>query len=210
MGFQSVLQLGTLKGLIPGMRDHLHETSNGVIDHPEEWRSMVNTKASCLDFPIVFKELLSFAAPDLASQIHQPLEALGSLFGAPIETGRQHRRARLANLRKSEVASSDSDLENFVLPRYLSAGKFLFVIRQVNNSEVARLGAAGFRFASVTQISTALSKTMELPADELTATLGDMQAQTVQELILPAVHMACFILRPRLFQDFDILVPAST
>jgi hypothetical protein len=87
------------------MRDHLHATSNGVMDHPEEWRSMVNTKASCLDFPIVFKELLSLAALDLASQIHQPLEALRTLFGAPIETGRQHRRARLANLRKSEVAS---------------------------------------------------------------------------------------------------------
>jgi hypothetical protein len=96
-----------------------------------------------------------------------------------------------------------------VLPRYLSAGKFLFVIRQVNNGEAARLGAAGFRFASVTQISTALSKTMELPADELTATLGDTQAQTVQELMLPGVHLACFLLRPHLRQRFYILVPAK-
>lgn len=145
MGFQSVLQLGNIERLIPGMRDHLHATSNGVMDHPEEWRSVVNMKASCLDFPIVFKELLSLTALDLASQIHQPLEALGTLFGAPIETSRQHRRARLANLRKSGVASSDSDLEYSVIPRYLSAGKFLFVIRQVNNSEVALTGCGWFQ-----------------------------------------------------------------
>lgn len=169
---------------------------------------MVNLEASCLDFPIVFKELFGIAALDLANQTHQPLEALGTLFEEPLETGRQPLRARLTKFRRwSETESEDVDMEKSVLPKFLSSGKFLFVVRRLNKSDVAQFAAAGFRFAPVAQISNALSKAMELPSDELAARLHHMQAQTASEKLMPpGVHLACFMLRPRLRQGFDVLV----
>lgn len=173
---------------------------------------MVNTNGSCPDFSVIFKELFSLAALALASQIHQPLEALGTLFEEPLETGRHPRRARFSHLRTKSDAEPDTvDLEKLVLPSFLSAGKFLFVIRQMNKNDVAQFGAAGFRFAPVTQISNALSKRMELPTDELAAQLHHMQAQTASEKQMPpGVYLAYFMLRPRLRQGFDVLVPEKS
>jgi hypothetical protein len=173
---------------------------------------MANTGGSCADFSVMFKELFSLAAYALANQIHQPLEKLGILFEEPLETGRQPRRARLPNLKRSSDSEANSvDLEKSTLPSFLSAGKFLFVIRQVNKVDVAQFAAAGFRFAPMAQILNELSRTMELPNDELAARLDQMQAQTMCQSSMPhGVHLACFMLRPRLRQGFDILVPAKT
>jgi hypothetical protein len=194
------------------MKDHLHESGSAAVYYPEQWRSDANMSEPCPDFSIVFKELFSLAALDLANQIHQPLEALGTLFEEPLETGRQPRRAGLAKCKGGPKIEPDGiDMEKCILPSFLSAGKFLFVIRQVNKNDVAQFAAAGFRFAPVTQISTALSKTMELPTDELAAQLQHMQAQSVSENLLPAgVHLSCFVLRPRIRQGFDLLVPATS
>ena len=172
---------------------------------------MTNTSGSGLDFSTIFKELFSLAAHDLANQIRQPLEGLGTLFEEPLDTGRQPRGKRISEFKKSTAMGSNSvDLENSVLPNFLSTGKFLFVIRQVNKVEVAQFGAAGFRFAPVAQILNELSKIMELPTAELAARLDHMQAQTrCQNSMASGVHLACFMLRPRLRQGFDILVPTK-
>ena len=194
------------------MKDHLHATDSAAVYYPEKSRSMVNMSSTCPDFSMVFKELFSLAALNLAYQIHRPLEALGRLFDEPLETGRQPRKTRLPGFRRSsDVESTLVDMEKDNILRFLSAGKFLFVTRQVSKTDVAVFGAAGFRFAPITQISNALSKTMELPSDELTARLQHMRTQTVSEKLMPpGVHLACFMLRPRLHQGFDILVPGKS
>ena len=157
---------------------------------------------------MVFKELFILAALDLANQIHQPLETLGTLFEVPLETGRQPRRRKLTHWKRmSDIEPSDTEMENSALPSFLSAGKFLFVLRQVDKADVAQLGAAGFRFAPVSQICNALAKSMELPSDELTARLHHMHEQTASAKLMPSgLYLACFMLRPRLRQGFDILV----
>jgi hypothetical protein len=208
--FRASYNWHTVKALIPRMKDHLHATGSAAMYFPNQWRSMANNSGAFPDFAVVFKELFSLAAQDLANQIHQPLEALGTLFEEPLDTGRQPRGGRLIKTKRTSDVESDAvDLEKAALPSFLSAGKFLFVIRQLNRSDVAQFGAAGFRFAPLTQISNALSRTMELPTDELAAGLSHMQAQTAFERLMPpGVHVACFMLRPRLRQGFDILVPA--
>lgn len=191
------------------MKDHLNATDSAATYYPEESRSMVNTSSACPDFSMVFKELFILAALNLAYQIHRPLEVLGRLFEEPLETGR---RTRLPSFRRSsDVESTPVGKEKDILLRFLSAGKFLFVTRQVSKTDVALFGAAGFRFAPITQISNALSKTMELPSDELAARLQHMRTQTASEKLMPpGVHLACFMLRPRLHQGFDILVPGKS
>jgi hypothetical protein len=192
------------------MKDHLSATDKAAVYYPDESRYTVRSIDSCPDFSMVFKELFSLAALDLANQIHQPLETLGTLFEMPLETGRQPRRRKLTHWKRmSDIESSDTEMENSALPSFLSAGKFLFVLRQVDKADVAQLGAAGFRFAPVPQIANALSKSMELPSDELTARLHYMHEQTASaKLMQSGLYLACFILRPRLRQGFDILVPS--
>jgi hypothetical protein len=194
------------------MKDHLHATSSAAMYYPEEWRSMINRNGSCPDFSTVFKELFSLAALDLANQIHQPLEALGTLFEEPLETGRRLPKHQLTLWsKKSEVESNTFDLENSILPSFLGGGKFLLVTRQINRSEAAHLAAAGFRFASVPQITNMLSKTMELPNDDLSSRLQDMHAHTISRAPMsPGLYLACFMLRPRIRQGFDVLVPAKS
>jgi hypothetical protein len=206
--FRASYNWHTLQALIPGMKDHLSATSCAATYYPDESRYTVRSSDSCPDFSMVFKELFSLAALDLANQIHQPLENLGTLFEVPLETGRQPRRRKLTHWKRiSDLESSDTELEESALPSFLSAGKFLFVLRQVDKADVAQLGAAGFRFAPVSQISNALSKSVELPTDELTARLHHMLEQTTCAKLMPSgLYLACFMLRPRLRQGFDILL----
>lgn len=204
----------TIKSLIPGMKSHLQVTDSAALYHPKYYPSIFSTNRAYLDFSVIFKELFSIAALDLSNLIQQPLEALGTLYEEPIETGRHPRRPRSrshSTISTSEMEAGGVELEKPVLPNFLSAGKFLFVIRHVDKNSVAELAAAGFRFAPLAQISNTLARSMELPAEELASRFRHMQAQNTSEsMISPGVHLACFMLRPRLRQGFDILVPAKT
>ncbi len=58
-------------------------------------------------------------------------------------------------------------MEKDVLLRLLSAGRSILFTRQVSKTDVALFGAAGFRFAPLTQISHALSIIVSPPSKVL-------------------------------------------
>ena len=166
-----------------------------------------------VDFSNTFKELFCVAAQDLANQIHHPLETLGVLYEAPMETGihpsnltRKHVKIQA---RRTHV-STESGLESFQRPNF-GKGQFLFVVRQVAKQDADSLSAAGFRFAAVPQIIELLSRNMQTSHVEMLARLEDIREYSTSEnMIDPGVHVACFMLRPTVRNGFDVLVSGKT
>ena len=191
------------------MKDHLHGAADVALDSLSSKTAHGRNERPCPEFSLVFRELFSVAASELAHQIHQPLEDLGHLFEEPVNTGCHSQNPGWSGL-KTKISQSLIDLEKGSLLPLGGKGKFLFVIRRLSGLEVAHLGAAGFRFALDSRVSAALSKSMEMPKDELETRLTQMRARICGESTsFSGVHLAYFELRPRPHQGFDVMVSAG-
>lgn len=190
------------------MKDHL-QTPCGDSPLSSEERTSESQIHHRTDFSIIFKELFSVAAANLADHLHQPLEHLGTLFEEPIATGRRSQDPTFFQL-GVRISQNLVDLEKGSLPTFRSRGKFLFIVRHVDREVAAQCDAAGFRFASLSQVSGTLAQHIQMPKDELEARIVQMRSRSRRQKMSAGVHLAYFELRPRLRQGFDVLVPART
>ncbi|MCJ1308354.1 hypothetical protein MMC25_002007 [Agyrium rufum] len=188
--------------LVPGMRMHLRST-NIVNSQPN---SGAETRADSIDgaedYSQIFKELFCVAAEDLAAMIQEPLEKIGVLYDEIMSTG---------TLRRNKAAAAHkttADIER-ALPYSVTFGRgqLLFVVRHADKLETSHLQAAGYRFASLSNILDHLARSMQVTSEELRPRLENMRGYAIESKMLePGVHLVCFALRPLFQRGFDVLV----
>ena len=195
------------------MRQHLETDPIARRYFPRKAKPIEHYLAMVEDFAVIFKELFSVAAEDLASHLNQPLEQLGALFDEPISTGAVSRTNNVRPFTSSKKLSgnfSQEDLEKGDVDDLFGKGQFLFVVRQLDKYEVERLAAHGYRFAAIRQIADLASKSMQIPHEDISRHLDRMKEYSIAESQLqPGTHLAAFLLRPRVNKGFDVLVPIN-
>ncbi|KAF3917486.1 hypothetical protein ABW21_db0202957 [Orbilia brochopaga] len=148
---------------------------------------------------VILRELLCVAAKKLSEQLRHPLEHLGVLHQDILHT-QPSARSRVT----TPIIASD-DVENL---RKVTNGKgqTLFVYRQVNREEAARLQSHGYRFASIKVAVDVVARSLQLRRDDLTAHIQSMRDQSGSESIFePGLHVGFFAVRANVDGGFDVL-----
>ena len=212
----------SIADLLPGIRYHLR---NAV---PKEPPSPFNPCSPCVpcpsppnseetrdpsawvnfnDYATLFKESFCVAAKDLAVSIQQPLEDIGVLYGGIMSTGTLSRTARL-KLHGFKLHRTALDLaERGESGGGFGRGQLLFLHRQADRLESARLQATGQNFGEISDVAEPLARSMEVTREELLPVLKGMQSSAFEEHVLqPGVHLASFAIRPVHQRGFDVVV----
>ena len=196
------------------MKQHLENDPIASLYYPGIGKPTRHYPPLVEDFAVTFKELFSVAADSLASHLNQPLDRLGVIFEEPVSTGTVSgiNTARLSKgSRKSSSTFSQEDLEKGGANSFLGKGQILFVVRQLDKYEVEKLAAHGYRFAAIPQIADLASKNMQIPHEDIYKYLDRMKDYSVTGNHLePGIHLAAFVLRPKINNGFDVLVPSKT
>ena len=164
-----------------------------------------------MEYSTLFKELFLVAANELANTIQEPLVNLGVFFDDIMSTGTTRRlKLTAATFFKTSPGASTSDIssaERGQVPMTFGRGQILFVVRKVTKPESARLQASGYRFASVSNITDLLARSMEVTKQDLDLCLTKMRDYAgVERVPDPGVYLGCFALRPLIYRGFEILV----
>ncbi|RMD39869.1 hypothetical protein DV735_g5253, partial [Chaetothyriales sp. CBS 134920] len=210
----------TVKAFIPAMIGRLDSDLEARKYTPYRSSSSCrdDTSETSTNFSTVFKQLFCVAAQQLASSIHEPLEKMGALFEEPLETGMRHltthdsRSVSPSVCNPSRDSNKEFDLEHNTPQLHdFGRGKYLFLNRRLSKVDAVKLGALGYRFAPINQISEPLAKNMEVSNPTINSYLERMKiCASPEHLLPPGVHLACFILRPSVSKSFDVLVPERT
>ena len=202
--------------LIPVMRQHLLMT--GSI---KEYRpgSSVSRSSSGEDegdeeYSIIFRELFCVAAAELANQLEEPIETLGTLHDCIMQTGKKRERKR-----KSDRVSSSKSMEDVEKePKSAKTngkGQLLFLARSIDKVEANRLISSGFRFANLSQVGNIMAKSLLVSLDDLVTTMEQVRATAKKEDVAPkgVSYISCFAIRAVLrairnsTPEWEILVP---
>lgn len=200
-----------LKDFIAGMKEYLDTDTTARKYRPGHPTSNVQDDSSetPINFAPIFKQLFCVAAQHLAISVHEPLERLGTLFEEPLDTGAISVSIPPKPLESSPAKSfSTNDVEAGTGSQTITRGKYFFINRRLNRTEVARFASLGYRFASVEQISDPLAKSMQVNREDMVAHIERMRISASSDSLLPpGLHLACFMLRPSMYKSFDVLVP---
>lgn len=209
--FKASRNWSVLKDLISGMKDYLETDTTARKYRPGHTSPTLQDDSSeaSINFAPIFKQLFCVAAQQLAVSVHEPLERLGTLFEEPLDTGAVCVNVPAKPLDLSPAKSfSTNDIEAEPGSQMITRGKYFFINRRLNRTEVARFASLGYRFASVDQIADPLAKSMQVNRDNMVAHIERMRISTSSENLLPpGLHLACFMLRPSMYKSFDVLVP---
>ncbi|KAL8737487.1 MAG: hypothetical protein Q9181_001617 [Wetmoreana brouardii] len=197
--------------MISDMKAHLRLTHcqkrfGTSIDNDSSDQGSLTSDIGDSGFAITFKERFCVAASELANMIHEPVEKLGVLFDAIMFTGTvdRPRQKKFSSQLRSNNEPDGLELGK-VRPIY-GRGQLLFLVRRANRQDVARLQAAGFSFAHPTSIMSSLAESLEVSVPELSDQLLHIwKSMSVDSMLEPGVHFACYSLRPR-YGGWDILV----
>ncbi|KAE8146401.1 hypothetical protein BDV25DRAFT_51582 [Aspergillus avenaceus] len=180
-----------LKDVVPLMRGRIESDeatmeqyiSKGVVsDQETELQS---------NFDDLFKRHFCVTAKDLADEVRQPLEDLGMLYDHVLATSTPSSRFSRA-MGYSRIRTGK--------------GQMLFTVRQLKKHESSRLAAAGFRFTTIENVTTILSRRIHVPTTSLGGHLRDMRDYAVSHRIFePGVHLISFIMRPTIHDHFEVL-----
>lgn len=159
------------------------------------------------EFGTKFKELFCVAASDLADSIQQPLEDVGVLFESIMLTGTIEKSRKLKLFPRQVPSDSPSSLEHGQAHPSFGRGQLLFLVQQVTKRDASRFQAAGFNFATLTNIMPSLAQSLEVAVGELSIQLHQIQRSLTEVSMLePGVHIACFALRPQYHQGWSVLI----
>ena len=207
-----------LRNLIPGMIDHLDADPGARRYTPGHMTPSIHDDASeiSVNFSAIFKQLFCVAAQQLANVVHEPLEKLGVLFEEPLETGMAHLTKHdksFQSFRNFSHSSRQLDLERETTSSSYTfgRGKYLFLNRRLNKTDMDKFAALGYRFGSIQQVSELLARNMEVSHDKIRSRLERMKlCAYLEHLPPPGVQLACFMLRPLIYKSFDVLVPEKS
>ncbi|PYH83818.1 MHYT domain signaling protein [Aspergillus uvarum CBS 121591] len=189
--FRASRNWNIVKDVVPFMRARLETddyfTKGDGLDEENELQT---------DFDELFKRHFCVAAQDLADELRQPLPNLGMLYDDVLTTsapgscfGRAMGYARLGG----------------------SKGQMMFTVRHLNKQESNRMAAAGYRFTTIENVTSALSSRMHIPAPTLGVHLRDMRDYaTSGHSYLPGVHLVSFVMRPTIYDHFEVLTAKGT
>jgi hypothetical protein len=111
-----------------------------------------------------------------------------------------------------------SDIESGIISTMFGRGQLLFLVRTVDKAQVARLLAAGYRFAQPNHVGDIIARSMQVPQNEMLNTVDRLQkyAQQCAEAPLESVtssYLACFAMRASLNKSngsWEVLVPIDS
>lgn len=178
-------------------------------------------------YDVIFRELFCLAASTLASRMAEDVVNMGTLWDEIFHTGTEARPgtrmsatldAAVADAAAAKGGRSDDEASHLErgtarLDTY-GQGCLMFLVRHVNSTAaVAKLEAAGFRFADTHRVVDIIKSSMQIKSQRLEATLREMAAHTngLEGLVVPGLHVGLFAVRARLDKfGFDVVVDATT
>ncbi|KAF7596345.1 hypothetical protein BBP40_002089 [Aspergillus hancockii] len=142
-------------------------------------------------FDDLFKRHFCVTAQDLAEEVRQPLQDMGMLYDHVLAT--------------SAPSSHFSRAMGYDRIR-AGKGQLLFTVRQLKKQEASRMAAAGFRFTTIENVTSILSRRIHVPTTALGTHLKDMRDYAASNRIFePGVHLISFIMRPTVHDHFEVL-----
>ncbi|BAE60120.1 unnamed protein product [Aspergillus oryzae RIB40] len=147
-------------------------------------------------FDDLFKRHFCVTAQDLADEVRQPLQDMGILYDHVLAT--------------STPSSRFSRAMGYSMIR-AGKGQLLFTVRQLKKNDASRMAAAGFRFTTIENVTTILSRRIHVPVLSLGTHLKDMRDYASSHRIFePGVHLISFIMRPTIHDHFEVLTAKGT
>ncbi|KAJ5746158.1 hypothetical protein N7520_011340 [Penicillium odoratum] len=186
-----------VKDMIPFMRNRLESEQAAIQKHVLS-RGVVNDKDTELqtDFDTLFKQLFCVSAQELSNDLRLPLHDLGTLYDDVLSTAIPVSRLSRAMGRSSLRTGK---------------GQLMFSVRQLQKHEAARMATFGFRFATIENITSTLSRRIHVPEPSLREHLRDMRDYaTTNRGFSEGVHMTAFVMRPTVSDHFEILTTKGT
>jgi hypothetical protein len=212
--------------LIPAMRSHLRsimisrDPTRPITPGGETvWDN--NEEETAEEYSVIFREHFCVAAYDLADSLGVSLSDLGVLYNGIMMTGslandfnpkKNHRLPSRAGEKQT------SDIESGIISTMFGRGQLLFLVRTVDKAHVARLLAAGYRFAQPNHVGDIIARSMQVPQHEMLNTVDRLQkfAQQCAEAPLESTastYLACFAMRASLAKsngNWEVLVPIDS
>ena len=205
--------------LIPVMRQHLHMTGSIKEYRPGSSisRSSSGDDEGDEEYSVIFRELFCVAAAELANQLDEPLETLGTLHDGIMQTGKTKEKKRKSD--KASCHKSAEDIEKG--PRTIKTiktngkGQLLLLARSIDKFEANRLVSCGFRFATLGQVGNIMARSMLVSLDDLMTTMEQVRTATKEDSSMPQglTYISCFAIRADLravrnsTPKWEILVP---
>ncbi|KAJ5946860.1 hypothetical protein N7454_003699 [Penicillium verhagenii] len=186
-----------VKDMIPFMRNRLESEQAAIQKHVLS-RGVVNDKETELqtDFDTLFKQLFCVSAQELSDDLRLPLHELGTLYDDVLATAIPVSRLSRAMGRSSLRTGK---------------GQLMFSVRQLQKYEASRMASFGFRFASIENITSTLSRRIHVPEANLRDHLFDMRDYaTTNRGFSEGVHLTAFVMRPTVSDHFEILTTRGT
>ena len=148
------------------------------------------------DFDTLFKQLFCVSAQELAEELRLPLADLGTLYDSVLSTAIPVSRFSRAMGRSSLRTGK---------------GQLMFTVRQLQKHEASRFSALGFRFATVENVTSALSRRIHVPEMTLVEHLRDMRDYASSSRGFgEGVHLISYVMRPTVQDHFEILTTKGT
>lgn len=208
-----------IASLIPKMKNHLSAQSElNDMDGSRPTSagsSAVYDPESYGDYTLLFRERFCTAAGSLAASMHLPVEKIGVLYDKIIDTGTLKPEDRLKRQTFSSSWSSDKageDVELASPAALFGRGQLLFLARQLDTDDVTRLLNAGYRFASMSQVSRNIADTMQIPQPALDAHVFGLRhyVHNLGNLQKAGTWLSCFAIVPKPnSKGFDIAVKSE-
>lgn len=207
-----------IQHLLDGMTRHLAQLPRQGRDRDARANiNLVSEQGEVMEgWEVVFRELFCVAASELAAQMKGTVSEAGVLWEEILVTGsgpapdewrssggsydvdKKGLRVRVEDLEKGDGKKGDG-----------KNGSLMFLVSRVESeAEIARLGAAGYRFADVRQVAGHLGTSMRIKNRDIEKKFLDMAAYLdPRPKLQPGVHLGFFGLRPRgNGSSYDVLV----
>ena len=166
------------------------------------------------DYTLLFRERFCTAAGSLAASMHLPVERIGVLYDKIIDTGTLTLEDKLKRQTLSSTWTADkSDDVELAYPMALfGRGQLLFLARQLDAEDVSKLLNAGYRFASMSQVSRNIADTMQIPQPALDAHVLGLRhyVHNLENLQKTGTWLSCFAIVPKPnSKGFDVAVKSQ-
>ncbi|KAH7025297.1 uncharacterized protein B0I36DRAFT_332996 [Microdochium trichocladiopsis] len=198
--FRASREWSSLLPLIGRMNSHLA----GLPHKPGNNRSgikLIHEDGKLADnYDIIFRELFCLAAATLAEKMRESLTDVGILWDEIFATGTPCPASRdgddLAQKRQGPRS------------REYAPGSLMILVRRVESQRlVDKLGAMGYLFAEVRQVSHIIGTRMQIKTANLEDNLRVMSNSLQDTMLDPGIHLGLFAVRARLDnRGFDVLV----
>lgn len=210
--------------LLPWMTAHLDNLPHTTRGARHDTRLFEENGQLVENHDIIFRELFCLAADSLSARMAENIQDLGKLWGEIFHTGTEVRTAtRMSetfevatkSTPKGEEAKDPDQLERGLSQRHdgYGRGSLMFLVRHVeSHSEIARLEAAGYRFADTHRVVDIIQSSMQIKTRSLEEKLREMSGHSeLDGMPEPGVHVGLFAIRARLDKfGFNVMVDRDT